>query len=343
MIPLIKNLCEVDGTSGREEKVRELIIKMLPSDAVYEIDGLGNLLVHKKGVKTPENKIMICAHMDEVALIVTYICDDGLLKFDAVGGISPAVLIGRTVRLEDGTVGTIGLKHIHLCSKKERESLPEIKDMYIDIGASSREESLKHVTLGEIAYFNSDFVEFGTDGLRVKAKALDDRVGCALMLKLIGSDLPYDIDFAFTVQEEIGARGAFTATYAINPDIAIILETTTAGDICGVEKEKKACILGAGPVISYMDRGTVYDYNLYKTAMSIAEKNEILAQTKTLVAGGNDSQAVQRTGSGVKVMAVSVPCRYLHSPACVIDKRDLDMTEKLLQKLVEDIPDDKIS
>ena len=340
MIPLIKELCEVNGTSGREESVRELIITKLPNDVFYETDNMGNLIVHKKGAKTSENKMMICAHMDEVALIITYICDDGLLKFDAVGGIDPAVLIGRSVLISNGTIGVIALKHIHLCSSDERSRIPKITELFIDIGSSTKDESEKHVSLGDIAYFNSDFVEFGTNGSRVKAKALDDRVGCALMLKLINSDLPYDMDFAFTVQEEIGARGAFTATYAIDPDIAIILETTTAGDICGVEKEKKACILGSGPVVSYMDRGTVYDYSLYKKAMSIANENGIKAQTKTLVAGGNDSQAVQRVGDGVRVMAVSVPCRYLHSPACVIEKSDLDSTLKLLFKLVAELPDD---
>ncbi len=340
MIPLIRELCKVSGTSGREENVREFIITKLPDGISYETDNMGNLIVHKKGAKASEKKMMICAHMDEVALIITYICDDGLLKFDAVGGIDPAVLIGKTVVLSNGTIGIIALKHIHLCDNDEKNKIPKITELFIDIGYSSKEETQKYVSLGDIAYFNSDFVEFGTNGNRVKAKALDDRVGCALMLKLINSDLPYDVDFAFTVQEEIGARGAFTATYAIDPDIAIILETTTAGDICGVEKEKRACVLGNGPVVSYMDRGTVYDYNLYKRAMNIAAENGINAQTKTLVAGGNDSQAVQRVGDGVRVMAVSVPCRYLHSPVCVIEKSDLDETMKLLLKLVAGLPND---
>lgn len=340
MISLIKELSLTDGASGREERVRRLIVKKLPEGIDFETDSMGNLIVHKKGEKRPKNKVMLCAHMDEVALIITYVCDDGLLKFDAVGGIDPAVLIGRTVRLEDGTVGVIALKHIHLCEKDEKNKIPKLSELFIDVGFSSKEETQRHVLPGDIAYFNSDFVEFGTGNSRIKAKALDDRVGCAFMIKLINSDWPYDIDFAFTVQEEIGARGALTATYALDPDIAVILEATTAGDICGVEKEKRACLLGEGPVISYMDRGTVYDYNLYRRAMKIAEESSITAQTKTLVAGGNDSQAVQRVGDGVRVMAVSVPCRYLHSPVCVIEKIDLEMTEKLLFKLVGELPND---
>lgn len=336
MLDRIKTLCEINGTSGREDKVRDFIISQLKPGTDYEVDNLGNLIVHVKGKKRPEKKLMMCAHMDEVGLIITYITDDGYLKFDEVGGIDPAVLIGRKVKLDSGALGVIALKHIHLCSGEEASAIPKMTELYIDIGAHTREEAQAVVSLGDNAYFCSSFEVFGTDDKFIKAKALDDRLGCAFMIELINSEPYYDVDFAFTVQEEVGARGAFAATYSINPDICIVIETTTAGDICGVSGEKRACLLGEGPVISYMDRGTVYDFELYKAFMKIAEENGIPAQTKMLIAGGNDSQAVQRVGNGTRVIAVSVPCRYLHSPVCVINRSDIESTMNLLKVVTND-------
>lgn len=333
----IAEISAAHGVSGREDKVREYIIQKLPKDVNYTVDNMGNLLVHKKGKTTPKNKLMMCAHMDEVGLIITYITESGYLKFDTLGGIDPAVIIGKPVTLESGVMGIVALKHIHQCNAEDSRTLPPISALCIDIGAHSKEEAERYASLGDYAVFDSDFAEFGTGKSLIKAKALDDRLGCALMLDLINSDLPYDLDFAFTVQEEVGARGALAATYAINPDMAIVIETTTAGDICDVAGDKRACVLGAGPVVSYMDKGTVYDHELYKKAMKLADENDIPAQTKTLVAGGNDSSSVQRTGNGVKTLAVSLPCRYLHSPSCVINKEDIESTRKLLLKLIEEI------
>ncbi len=328
----IKEISSIHGISGREDLVREYIISKLPNDVEYSVDNIGNLIVKKSGLQRCNKTVMVCAHMDEVGLVATYITEDGLIKVDEVGGICEEVLIDRTVIFESGAVGVIGLKHIHLCEGDERTKIPSIPEMYVDIGAHSKEEAEKHVSLGDYAVFNSDFVEFGSF---VKSKALDDRLGCAYMLELINMELPYDVTFAFTVQEEVGARGAICASNGINPDIAIILETTTAGDINGVSGEKRACVLGDGPVVSFMDRGTVYDKDLYNWAMKLSKDNGIKAQTKTLIAGGNDSSSVQRAGSGVRVLAVSLPTRYLHSPACVINKKDVIETRKLLKLIVE--------
>ncbi len=327
----IRILCELPGVSGREEPVREYIISQLP-EGVSETDALGNLYVEKKGAKRPKNKVVLFAHMDEVGLMITYITDDGYLKFDEIGGIDPAVLIGRTARLECGLVGVIALKALHLCEGDEDKKIPPIRELCIDIGAKDRAEAEQHVALGSYAVFRSDYVEFG--GSRVKMKALDDRFGCALMLDLIRSDLEYDTTFVFTVQEEVGARGAVAAAFTASPDIAVILETTTAGDICGVEGARRACALGDGPVISYMDRGTVYDYDLYRLAMDTAKEHGIPAQTKTLVAGGNDASSIQRTGAGSRVLAISAPTRYLHSPVDVLDRNDVENMQKLLNVLL---------
>lgn len=331
----IAEISSIHGVSGREETVREFLINHLPKDVNYTVDGMGNLLVHKPGKSRASRKLMMCAHMDEVGFIITYITESGYLKFDTLGGIDPAVIIGKPVTLENGITGVVALKHIHQCSADESVTLPQISSLVIDIGARSSEEASKYVSLGDYAVFDSDFIEFGTDKSFIKAKALDDRLGCAFMLDLINSDLEYDIDFAFTVQEEVGARGALAATYTLNPDMAIVIETTTAGDICDVSDEKRACVLGDGPVVSYMDKGTVYDHDLYRFAMRIADENDIPVQTKTLIAGGNDSSSVQRSGNGVRTLAVSIPCRYLHSPSCVINKKDIDSMKKLLLKLTE--------
>ncbi|MBP5272869.1 MAG: M20/M25/M40 family metallo-hydrolase [Clostridia bacterium] len=328
----LRILCELPGVSGREEPVRDYIISQLPDDVTYETDALGNLYVEKKGAEPPKNKVALFAHMDEVGLMVTYITDEGYLKFDEVGGIDPAVLIGRTVRLECGLVGVIALKALHLCKGDESKKIPELRDLCIDIGAKDRAEAEQHVSLGSWAVYRSDYVEFGDS--RVKMKALDDRIGCALLLDLIRSDLPYDTTFVFTVQEEVGARGAAAAAFKMQPDISVILETTTAGDICGVEGEQKACVLEGGPVVSYMDRVTVYDHALYTLAMDTAKAAGIPAQTKTRVAGGNDASTVQRTGAGSRVLAISAPTRYLHSPVDVIDKKDVENMQKLLKELL---------
>ena len=328
----VRALCELPGVSGREAPVRDHIVSRLPKDVHWETDAMGNLYVEKRGAKTPKNRLALFAHMDEVGLMITYITDDGFLKFDEIGGIDPAVLIGRTVELESGAVGVIALKAIHLCDDKEAKKIPELRDLCIDIGASSKEEAEQHAPLGSYAVFRSKWVAFG-DGI-VKMKALDDRFGCAVMLDLLQEDLPYDMTFVFTVQEEVGARGAAAAAYRTAPDIAVILETTTAGDICGVEGPKRACALGEGPVISYMDRGTVYDHELYKLAMDIAKEAGLPAQTKTIVAGGNDSSSVQRTGAGSRVVAVSAPTRYLHSPVDVLKWSDVENMRKLLDVLL---------
>ena len=334
----IRILCELPGVSGREEPVRDFIISQLPEGVSHETDALGNLYVEKKGAKRPKNKVVLFAHMDEVGLMITYITDDGYLKFDEIGGIDPAVLIGRTVRLESGLVGVIALKALHLCEGDEDKKIPPIRELCIDIGAKDREEAEKYVSLGSYAVYRSDYVEFGES--RIKMKALDDRFGCALMLDLIRSDLAYDTTFVFTVQEEVGARGAAAGAYTTTPDIAVILETTTAGDICGVEGARRACVLGDGPVISYMDRGTVYDHGLYQLAMDTAKEHGIPAQTKTLVAGGNDSSSIQRTGAGSRVLAISAPTRYLHSPVDVLDKNDVENMQKLLNVLLPKLAED---
>ena len=281
MFDILRKLCSVGGVSGREEKVRDLIISEIEGYADYKIDALGNLLVHKKGKKPAKNKVMFDAHMDEVGMIVTYLSDDGTLKFSAVGGVDARVYLGRSVKVGDGGVsGVIGLKPIHMLSKEEELDMPKADEMYIDIGASSKEEAQKLVSPGDTVIFDSGLNEFG-DGF-LQGRALDDRVGCAVMISMIKNELEYDADFSFSVQEEIGTRGAAAAAFNLRPDYAVVLETTTAADIPGVENEKRVCALGEGAVVGFMDKGTIYDRDLYELAFRIAEENNIKRQQQSL-------------------------------------------------------------
>ncbi|MBQ8171404.1 MAG: M42 family metallopeptidase [Oscillospiraceae bacterium] len=326
MLDRFKTICSIDGTSGDESAVRDYIRSNITADEVT-VDNLGNLIVFKKGKKTPENKIMLAAHMDEVGFMVTDVTEDGFLRFGAVGGVDPRVVIGRAVRFKNSTIGVVGTKATHQLSADERKKAPDFTEMYIDIGASTRAEAEKLVSRGDTACFDSDFFSFG-DGF-IKGKAIDDRAGCLIMMDMINSELEYDMWFAFTVQEEVGTRGAKAASFTVAPDIALVLETTTACDIAGVGGDKRVCQLGKGCVVSYMDRSTVYDRELYKLAFETAEKLGVPVQTKTVVAGGNDSGAIHVSRSGVRTCALSVPCRYLHSPSCVIKQSDYEATKAL--------------
>ena len=205
--------------------------------------------------------------------------------------------------------------------------------MYIDIGAENEKEAKKLIPLGTYAYFADEITKLG--GNKICSKAIDDRAGCQILIDMIKSDMKYDTEFLFSVQEEIGLRGAGAGAYTINPDIAIVIETTTAADIDSSEGAERVCVLGEGPVILYRDRRTMYDRELYNLAVSVAEKNGIKWQTKTKVAGGNDSGSIQISRGGVKTLAVSVPCRYLHSPSTVMDMGDYELCEKLAEKLAE--------
>lgn len=331
MLDMLKEICLINGTSGDESRVAEYIINHISADKV-KVDNLGNLLVFKRGRKTPKNKIMVAAHMDEVGLMVTDITDDGFLRFGAVGGIDPRVVLGRKVRFNNGIVGVIGTKAVHQQSADERKKAPEIEDMFIDIGADCAQEAEAHVSRGSCACFESDFFSFG-DGY-VKGKAIDDRAGCLIMMDIINNTPEYDAWFAFTVQEEVGTRGAKAASFTIDPDIAIVLETTTACDIENSSGDRRVCELGKGCVVSYMDRATIYDKELYNLAFRLAEQNSISAQTKTLIAGGNDSGAIHVSRGGVRTAALSIPCRYLHSPSCVAKLSDIEAVAALADKLI---------
>lgn len=340
MLNELKHLCALPGVSSFEDAVRDYIAQQAkPYADEMTVDAMGNLIVFKKGTKSTGNKLMLCAHMDEVGMIVTSITDEGYLKFDFVGGVDRRVAIGKRVLVgEKGVPGIIGIKAYHLVSREEEKTVPKTDSLYIDIGAKDKESAEKVVSLGDYAIFDSDWVEFG-DGF-VKAKALDDRVGCAIMLALLREELPMDVTFVFTVQEEVGTRGAFGAAFRINPEIALVLETTTAADIPSSTEHQQVCAPGKGPVVPFMDGGTIYDRELFELLRKLAQDNQIPWQTKHYVAGGTDARAVQRTKAGVRVAGMAAAVRYLHAPSsvgCIKDFENmLRLTRLFLAQLAQE-------
>ena len=330
---LLRELCLLNGTSGDEKAVRDFIISRLPDDCDYTVDALGNLIVNKKGETEPKNKVALFAHMDEVGFIVTYITEDGFVNVANVGGIDNSALFGKKLTI-NGCVGVAGAKAIHQCSSDEAKKIPEITDVSVDFGFESKEEAEKYISLGDFGYFKSDFVEFGNH--LIKSKALDDRLGCGIMLELLQEKSKINYTCVFTVQEEIGTRGATVSAYTVKPDYAIVIETTTASDISATPENKKVCKVGKGAVVSFMDRGTIYNKDLYKKAREIADKNGIANQTKTVVAGGNDASAIHKSAGGIKTVAVSLPCRYIHSSASVGSKADMESVKALTKALLEE-------
>lgn len=329
----IKMLTALPGVSGDEDAVRNAIAAQLADCCDLRTDPLGNLIAFRKGRMAPQKCLLLSAHMDEAGFIITRIEDSGLLRFAAVGGIDSRVVLGKTVLVgEKQLPGVIGAKALHQLEEKEKETPAKIDDLYIDIGAENREQAEAEVQPGDRAVFDAPFFRFG-DG-KLLAKALDDRAGCAMLIHLAQQDLLYDCTFTFTVQEETGCTGGVTAGYAVQPDIAVAVETTTASDIAGVPDDKTVCQLGGGPVISFMDRGAIYDRELYRLALSTAKRLGIPAQTKEGIYGGNESRSLQVAGRGARILAVSLPCRYLHSPSCVVQESDIEHTFQLLKSLI---------
>lgn len=335
---ILKELTQLVGVSGNEGKVRDYIKEKICSYADdITIDSLGNLIAFKKG-KSSSVSIMLAAHMDEVGFIVTGYHDNGMLKFQNVGGIDERILPGKPVLAGDKEIpGVIGAKAIHLQESDERNNNWKMKNMFIDIGASGREEAEKLVPLGENISFFGEFEEY-RNGC-VKSKALDDRVGCGVLMEVLkrSCEYEYNLYVCFTTQEEIGLKGAEAAAYRIKPDIAFVFEGTTCSDVPETEEFAYSTRMGKGPALTLMDHGTYADKNLVEYIRDLAVKNGIEIQFKQTASGGNDSAKIQRTGKGAKVAVISIPCRYIHSPASIVSKKDYDACKKLAGCILDDL------
>lgn len=332
MIELLQTLCSLSGPSGCEDAVREYIrAQAEPMADLIREDSIGNLMVFRKGKSTAKT-VMLAAHMDEVGLICKGYTDDGCVKFGFVGGVDPRVVIGRRVLF--GTVrGVIGIKAVHLTTHEERKTMPKTKDLYIDIGAADEKAAQKKVPLGTYGVFDSSCVAFG-DGL-LKAKAIDDRVGCAVLLLLLRNQPAVDTWFVFSVQEEVGLRGARCAAFSIQPDICLVLEGTTAADLAGIDEDKQVCALRRGVVIPFMDRATIYHQQMFEMLRHLAEQNDIPWQTKHRVAGGTDAGRIHLSRDGVVTGALAVPVRYIHSPVSVAALDDMNSMLELSRRFLE--------
>ncbi len=335
MLNRLMELCALDGVSGTEDAVRAYIrAQAAPfADEIRE-DSTGNLLVFKRGKKSIGKTVVLTAHMDEVGLIVKSVTDEGYLKFGFIGSMDRRVIIGKRVRVGDRKIkGIIGIKAYHMVSREEEKNVPKTEDMYIDIGAADKQAALGLVSPGDTAAFDIEPELFG-EGL-LKAKAIDDRVGCAALLKLIEEGPSVDTWFVFTVMEEVGGRGAFGATFALKPDIALIVEGTTAADIPEVEAHKRVCAVGGGVVLPFMDRGTIYDRGVFEGLRSLAQEKNIPWQLKSFVSGGTDASSVQRSGAGTRVGAAAAAVRYIHCPTSVVSIEDTQALYALVKEFVK--------
>ncbi len=341
---LIKELTDLNGVSGNEKEVRDFIIQKIDNycDSI-KVDSIGNVIAYKKGTNSTDTgklKVMLSAHMDEVGFIVSGHTDKGFIKFKSVGGIDDRILPGKKVLVGNKKLaGVIGSKPIHQQDKEERERITKIKNLYIDIGADTKEEAEKLAPLGEYIAFDSQYVELGRDC--IKAKALDDRVGCAVLIEVLKHRFDFDIYVCFTVQEEVGLRGAQIAAYSVMPDVALVIEGTTCADVPNVEPHDYTTVLGNGAALTIMDRTCYCDKGMVRFLCNVAAKNNIKFQYKQTTTGGNDSGQIQRTGTGVKIASISVPCRYIHSPVSVMCRSDYESVERLTLAALNEMNKDK--
>ena len=293
------------------------------------MDTLGNLITFKRGTGDSPLKVMLAAHTDEVGLMIVHIEKNGLLRFYKVGGIDDRILPSKVVRIgKDRIPGVIGAKPIHLLKQEERKRVVKVEDMVIDIGVSSQEEAEKLVKRGDYAAFATPFAELGDV---VKGKAFDDRAGCAVLVELVKERYPSDLYAVFTVQEEMGARGARVAAYAVAPDVAFALEGTIADDLPKKKDTSPTTQLGAGPAITIMDRSVIADKRLVKLLVETAKEEGIPYQFKQPGVGGTDAGRIHLTREGVPSTVVSVPCRYIHAPACLLSLTDFENTVRLMK------------
>ncbi len=339
VLQLLKRLSETAGPSGFEDSVRDAVVEELKpyADSLW-VDTLGNVIAVKRGSRGA-GKLMLAGHMDEIGLIVSHIDQRGFVRFQPIGGVSERVLLGQRVLIktrEGGVVrGVIGSKPPHIMKPEELKQVPEIKDMYIDIGVSSREEAEKlGVTVGSIAVFERDLAVLGGSDV-VTGKALDDRVGVVALVEgfkaIEGNEV--DVYAVATVQEEVGLKGARVAAYAITPDVAVALDVTIASDVAGVPEQEWITQLGKGPAIKVVDgraaSGLIAHPAVRDKLIEIARQYGIPHQVEVAPGGTTDASIIALNKEGVPAATVSIPSRYIHSPVEVVHLVDLVNASKL--------------
>ena len=327
---MLKELTQIWGVSGSEGGVAGYLIAQCAKYAdTVKIDAIGNLIMLKKGNSTNKKKIMCAAHMDEIGLCAISITDDGFIKVKAMGGVSAVSTYMNRVRFKNGAIGTAAA-----VEKITDGKLVMLDKLYIDIGASSKEEALQHVAIGESAVFFGDYVEL--IGRNVMSKAFDNRSACYIMAKALQKmGTPHhDVYFVFTVQEEVGLRGATVAAEAIHPDLGIAIDITGSFDVPADDLGN--AVIGGGAAIKVNDASVICDAELVQAMVDCAIKNKTQYQMDVLANGGTDAGAINRSGTGVKAVGISIPTRYGHTPNSIVNLDDIEACTELLTNYIQE-------
>lgn len=336
---LLRELSEAAGVPGREEAIRAIVTRELKGyvDQI-SVDTMGNVITFKKGSARTRERVMFAAHMDEIGFYVSFVDDRGFLRLQEVGGFDTRNLFSRRVivHTQKGPlrgVLNVGGKPIHTASLEERRAAKEVPDFFVDLGLPGKEVA-KRVQVGDMVTLDAPFVQFGS---YASGKCLDNRVQVYIGIKALQAlkKNKNDIYGVFTVQEEVGLRGAFTSTYGVDPHIGICLDTTIASDIPGVPGEQRITALGQGVAIKVMDGSVICDRGLVEQFVALAKRSKIKHQMEVLPRGGTDAGAIQRTRAGVKTITLSVPTRYIHTTVETVHVDDVKATEALLKRFLE--------
>ena len=329
MKELIQKLVETTSPSGYEAQIREVIrAEVEPLVDEVRVDNLGSLIA-RKGSRGPDGqRIMLVAHMDEIGVIATHIDENGFVRFLPLGGVSPRTCLGGRVRFLNGAMGVIGSERIEDANKA-----PTFDQLFIDLGVSSREAC--PVRVGDVAGFDRSFLDLGD---RLVAKSMDDRISVAVLIQALrqmsdeGIQTPHELYFVFSVQEEVGVRGATAAAFGLEPDLGLAVDVTGVGDTPKTLKMEVG--LGKGPAIKVRDAGILADPRIVQWMTDAAEAAGIPYQREVLVFGGTDARAIQLSRAGVPAGCLSVPCRYIHSPSEMVDYGDVQNAVRLLVELL---------
>ncbi len=333
---LLKKISETPGTSGFEKPIRDLIINEIEGlvDDI-NVDNIGNVVAIKKG--NSKKRLMIAAHMDEIGFIVSHIDENGFLRFHPLGGFDPKTLTSQRVIVhgEKSVVGVMGSKPIHVMKPEERKKVVEIDDFFIDLGMGKTEVE-KIISVGSPITRERELIEMGNC---INGKSLDNRISVYILIELLKRikdiEIPFDTYAVFTVQEEVGIRGAQVAAQSIQPDFGFGLDTTIAYDVPGSQLHEQVTKLGEGTAIKIMDSSAIADYRMVEYMKKIANENKIKWQAEILPAGGTDTANIQRmTKEGAITGAVSIPTRHIHQVVESVNKNDVEESVNLLEKCV---------
>ena len=337
----LRALSNAFGPSGHEEQVREILkTELQPYADEVRVDKLGNILFYHNG-QEGSARIMLSAHMDEVGVLVTFIENEGFLRFETLGGIPNNTLPGQRILFRGEKMelkGIVGTKPPHIMTADEQNKVIPAEDLFIDIGAESMDAAkAKSADIGMVGVFDVEFTELG-EGY-VRGKALDDRAGCAVLAEVFKAlrDSPYNFVGVGSVQEELGMRGARTAAWQVDPDYGLALEGTFAADVPGTRPDRASAKLKGGPVITIMDRTVFTDPTVLKTLINAGKEKHIPFQFKKVPTGGTDAGAIHLTKAGVPSGTVAVPCRYIHGPAAIAHVDDLKNTVSLVTEFIRSI------